>query len=96
MYKNNNYWSEYDLNLLKDITPKQHISEIIKLFPNRTQKQISWKINQLKLKKHLYRYHSEILLDESFQSCYWLGYLSADGFINKKNTVLYFSVYIQT
>ena len=73
---------------LKELYPVTKFDKLITHFPNITHSQIKNKAKSLGLKKTT-RFGSDlsILLSEELSVYYWMGFLFADGSINKKDTL---------
>ena len=78
-------WTDDEINFVKDYYMEMKTSDISKLL-NRTNSAIELKASRLGLKKYPYmcdyHYFDEIDTEEK---AYWLGFLTADGWINKND-----------
>lgn len=78
-------WTDDEVNFVKDYYMEMKTSDISKLL-NRTNSAIELKASRLGLKKYPYmcdyHYFDEIDTEEK---AYWLGFLTADGWINKND-----------
>ncbi len=82
-------WTTEEIETLIKIYPSSSIDEIRKVFPNKTPHAIHEFARKRGLKKTQQcprnrKGDLSILLNNSFQSFYWFGYLMADGYINHK------------
>ena len=73
-------WSKEEEDILINNYSLKTIEELIELLPNRNEKGIYSHAHKLKLKYHTYNenYFNEI---DTPDKAYWLGFLSADGYI---------------
>jgi hypothetical protein len=84
-----NLYSKEEIEILKEHYPIKPTNEVVKLLPNRSLCSIKEKSKELNLKKtidHPMRVPKsdlKILLDENLESFYWIGYILADGNLNK-------------
>ena len=83
LYKKEKPWEQWELDFVRDNymdMPKQEISEIL----NRSPDAIQVKANRMGLKKSPYfcDYHYFDTIDTE-EKAYWLGFLTADGWISK-------------
>ncbi|MCK5016494.1 MAG: hypothetical protein KAS32_05410 [Candidatus Peribacteraceae bacterium] len=62
------YWSEEEINLLKDIYSKKSLEEIVILFPNRTESSISSKASELGITKSGWSKEDIVLLQDNYYS----------------------------
>ena len=83
LFKKELPWSDYEINFVKDYYMEMKTSDISKIL-NRTTSAIELKASRMGLKKYPYtcdyNYFDEIDTEEK---AYWLGFLTADGWINK-------------
>lgn len=83
LFKKELPWTDYEINFVKDYYMEMKTSEISKIL-NRTMSAIELKASRMGLKKYPYtcnyNYFDEIDTEEK---AYWLGFLTADGWINK-------------
>jgi DNA-binding transcriptional regulator WhiA len=81
----NDPWTDDEINFVKDYYMEMKTSDISKIL-NRTNSAIELKASRLGLKKYPYmcdyHYFDEIDTEEK---AYWLGFLTADGWINKND-----------
>lgn len=81
----NSPWTDDEINYVKDNYMEMKTSDISKML-NRTMSAIELKARRLGLKKYPYtcdyHYFDEINTEEK---AYWLGFLTADGWINKND-----------
>lgn len=81
----NNQWTDDEINFVKDYYMEMKTSDISKIL-NRTNSAIELKASRLGLKKYPYicnyHYFDDINTEEK---AYWLGFLTADGWINKND-----------
>ena len=81
----NSPWSDDEINFVRDYYMEMKTSDISKLL-NRTNSAIELKASRLGLKKYPYmcdyHYFDEIDTEEK---AYWLGFITADGWINKND-----------
>lgn len=81
----NSPWTDDEINFVKDYYMEMKTSDISKSL-NRTSSAIELKASRLGLKKYPYmcdyHYFDEIDTEEK---AYWLGFLTADGWINKND-----------
>ena len=83
-------WSENDIDLFTKLYPTSSIDDLVKIFPTKTKHTI-YSYATLKGLKKIDRGTGQrngsikILLDNSFQSLYWIGFLFADGCITMDN-----------
>lgn len=85
LYKKELPWEEWEINFLKNNyheMTKNEISEIL----NRSPSAIGLKASRMGIKKFPYHcnYHYFDVID-SEEKAYWLGFLTADGWISKNN-----------
>lgn len=86
-------WSKLEEQILKLNYQKMPRQELIKLLPERTKGSLSVKARQFGLTNYEgnYSWHSTITYNKSFfkeinsNSCYWAGFIAADGYLNNKN-----------
>lgn len=80
-------WSEQEKILLRKIYPSSKREEIKKLLPNRSWASIHYQANQLKIKRmstgEIRNDKLKLLLEETPQIYYWIGFILADGHIDK-------------
>ena len=81
-------WTNDEINFLKDnyktMTYKQLSQHL-----NRTKAAIDLKINRLELKKEKYTYnHNYFENIDTKEKAYWLGFIYADGNVNKAGSTL--------
>ena len=85
LFKKELPWSDYEINFVKDYYMEMKTSDISKIL-NRTNSAIELKASRMGLKKYPYtcdyHYFDEIDTEEK---AYWLGFLTADGWINKND-----------
>lgn len=90
-----NLWTKIEENLLINSYPSSNEKELKKLFPNRSYDSIKLKAAKLGIKKQL-GFKSEanlsVLLEDSYESYYWIGFLMADGYINHNTNRLKLSL----
>lgn len=83
LFKKELPWTDEEVNFIKDYYMEMKTSEISKIL-NRTMSAIELKASRMGLKKYPYtcdyHYFDEIDTEEK---AYWLGFLTADGWINK-------------
>ncbi len=83
LFKKELPWTDYEINFVKDYYMEMKTSEISKIL-NRTMSAIELKASRMGLKKYPYtcnyNYFDEIDTEEK---AYWLGFFTADGWINK-------------
>lgn len=83
LFKKELPWTDDETNFVKDYYMEMKTSEISKIL-NRTTSAIELKASRMGLKKYPYtcdyHYFEEIDTEEK---AYWLGFLTADGWINK-------------
>ena len=81
----NNPWTDDEINFVKDYYMEMKTSDISKIL-NRTNSAIELKASRLGLKKYPYicNYHYFDDIDTE-EKAYWLGFLTADGWINKND-----------
>ena len=83
-------WSKNDIKLFTELYPTSSIDYLIKIFPNKSKHTI-YSYATLKGLKKIDRGAGQrkgslkILFNKSFQSLYWIGFLFADGCINKED-----------
>ena len=81
----NSPWTDDEINFVKNYYMEMKTSDISKIL-NRTNSAIELKASRLGLKKYPYicdyHYFDEIDTEEK---AYWLGFLTADGWINKND-----------
>lgn len=78
-------WSNNEINIVIDNYEKMTKEEITKLLPLRTWESIKLKANGLKINRSfdfLRKSNMNILLENTVESFYWIGFLLADGYIN--------------
>lgn len=78
-------WSVEEDNLLKENYQLKK-KELLQLFPNRTAAAVNIRASQLKLRKEKNEYiqsNSSVLLENTLESYYWIGFILADGHISK-------------
>ena len=84
LYKKELPWTDEDLEFVKNNFMEMKTSDIAKIL-NRTPSAIEIKAHRMGLKKYPYtcdyHYFDEIDTEEK---AYWLGFLTADGWINKR------------
>lgn len=79
-------WSEDEINIIIENYEKTSKDEIIKLLPYRSWNSIKLKANNLSLNRSndfQRESNMKILLKDVTKSFYWIGFLIADGYINK-------------
>jgi predicted transcriptional regulator len=85
LFKKELPWSDYEINFIKDYYMEMKTSDISKIL-NRTNSAIELKASRMGLKKYPYmcdyHYFDDIDMEEK---AYWLGFLTADGWINKND-----------
>lgn len=90
-----NLWTKIEENLLINSYPSSNEKELKKLFPNRSYDSIKLKAAKLGIKKQL-GFKSEanlsVLLEDSYESYYWIGFLMADGYISHNTNRLKLSL----
>lgn len=83
LFKKELPWTDDEIKFIKDYYMEMKTSEISKIL-NRTMSAIELKASRMGLKKYPYtcdyHYFDEINTEEK---AYWLGFLTADGWINK-------------
>lgn len=83
LYKQEPPWTEEDLDFIKHNYMEMNTADIAQLL-NRTKNAVKLKAERMGLKKYPYtcdyRYFDKIDTEEK---AYWLGFLTADGWINK-------------
>jgi hypothetical protein len=81
-------WALSEVALLKENYLAKNIHELKVLFPDRSARSIRMKALNLGICRVFPKADVEILLDNSYISCYWLGFLAADGhFKDDTNTI---------
>ena len=85
LYKNEIPWTEEEITYIKDHYMEMSNKEIAKVL-NRTDNAIHIKASKMGLKKYPYYcdYHYFDNIDTE-EKAYWLGFISADGWISKKD-----------
>lgn len=85
LYKKELPWEEWELDFLKESYMEMCTSDIARLL-NRTESAVSIKASRCGLKKYPYfcDYHYFDMIDTE-EKAYWLGFLTADGWVNKSN-----------
>jgi hypothetical protein len=88
---NKNYgWSKDEIDLFAKLYPTSSIGHLTKMFPNKSKHTI-YSYATLKGLKKIDRGTGQrkgslkVLFNNSFQSLYWVGFLFADGCINREN-----------
>ena len=85
LFKKELPWSDNEINFVKDYYMEMKTSDISKIL-NRTNSAIELKASRLGLKKYPYicdyHYFDDIDTEEK---AYWLGFLTADGWVNKND-----------
>ena len=83
LYKKEKPWTKEDLNFVKENYMEMNTSDIAKVL-NRTKDAVQLKARRMGLKKYPYTcdYHYFDVIDTE-EKAYWLGFLTADGWINK-------------
>jgi hypothetical protein len=79
-------WSENEINIIIENYEKTSKDEIIELLPYRSWNSIKLKANNLSLNRSSdfqRESNMKILLKDVTKSFYWIGFLIADGYINK-------------
>ena len=78
-------WTQEEIDRLYKIYPNSKSKDLEFLFPDRKKAAIQQKANKLNIHKKderkLYK-----LLDGSLESCYWVGFILADGWVTEKFT----------
>lgn len=85
LYKKEIPWSDYELDFLKRNYKEMSNVEISKIL-NRTESAIRLQASKMGMKKYPYfcNYHYFENIDTE-EKAYWLGFLTADGWINKND-----------
>lgn len=87
-------WTENETNILKQkYSTIENLKDLLILLPNRTTNSISRRVGILGIKrdnkvrrKSLFKNNLKKLLDESLESLYWIGFIFADGSIEKNGS----------
>lgn len=87
-------WSQEEDKRLKD---HYHLkrADLYKLFPNRSAAAVNIRVGILGLKREINPYAQgklNVLLDESLESYYWIGYLYADGWLTRNKVSVLASI----
>lgn len=81
-------WSEKEDDILRDNYNLVNRKDLIELLPNRTPAAINIRASKLKLRRIRNEYCNSdcsVLLEDSPESYYWVGFIAADGHISKNN-----------
>lgn len=87
----NNLWSDTELHILKDNFGKIHPDDMKQLLPKRSWLSIRRKANMLGIYfrnldvNYETNNNLDVLLNESVESYYWLGFLMADGHFSENS-----------
>lgn len=89
-------WSKKDDELIRNYFPSKTILELMEIFPNRSKSSILNRAYLLGLKcdyqlrknnrKYKYDVNHNFFSENSIISCYWAGFISADGWVMTANT----------
>lgn len=89
-------WKKEDDDLIREYFPSKTISELMEVFPNRSKSSILNRAYQMGLKcdyqlretkrKYKYDVNHNFFSENSILSCYWAGFISADGWVMTANT----------
>ena len=77
-------WSEEEDNILKENYSSHTIEQLLEMLPNRNKRGIYSRANKLGLKYHKYNKNYFTVIDTP-EKAYWVGFLTADGYITTKN-----------
>jgi len=87
-------WSKEEKEILSQNWGKIHSSKILELLPNRTYTSISKKASELKLVgdfgigSRKYNFNRNFFDELTNDSCYWAGFIAADGNLNQRDVAL--------
>lgn len=78
-------WTQVELERLSTIYPTTNPKDLESFFPGMTKATIQQRANRMGLRRKDDRSINK-LLDGSLESCYWLGFILADGWLTEKFT----------
>jgi hypothetical protein len=84
-------WTIEQIEFLKNNYEKLKTPELLKFLTDKNNDQIRWKAKQFNLTKKISRTKTNAYFLEDFnnpESCYWWGFITADGCINNKQLIL--------
>jgi hypothetical protein len=76
------FWTNDEINVLRNNYGKVNFAEILKLIPNRTERSIRVQAQNQKVSRHI-----RMPCDDNYFS-YWAGLIAADGYIPQTNNQL--------
>ncbi len=85
------FWSSEEKDLLINKYPETPTEELLELFPNRTWDALKLMAEKLKIKRYYNTQRissAKILLEETNETYYWLGFLMADGHFSENRLSL--------
>ncbi len=85
------FWSSEEKDLLINKYPETPTEELLELFPNRTWDSLKLMAEKLKIKRYYNAQRissAKILLEETNETYYWLGFLMADGHFSENRLSL--------
>ena len=74
-----NLWTKEEIKILKKNYKKLKVKECQKLLSRHTITSITCKANELSIKHDQYQYNKEYFSNTNIDTCYWAGFIAADG-----------------